>query len=142
MDTQLQIIMRKVISLSSSVSELSRDCSRLHMETNNPHTENVTDYLRNELAIIADELYRLSETRLTEDYSPDLECESVEDAEEVMDWWDGLDLADKCDIANIPTPSSNDGRGDEHYYAEERADKWWYSRTYEQKMKAYEEYQL
>lgn len=53
--------------------------------------------------------------------------------EEIADWWTDLDLCDKCELANVPYPTTNYGRGDEYYEAEERCSRWWYSRTYEQK---------
>ena len=59
--------------------------------------------------------------------------------DDIEDWWCDLDLVDKCDKANVPYPTCDYGRGDEHYECEERCDKWWNSRTAEQKREIYEE---
>lgn len=135
---ELKEIKAKICDLRLSIEELSEECFNLWKECGNPHTENVASYLQYELTTIACKLSDLEETE-EQETDIDTESESIEDAETIADWWTDLDLQDKCELANVPYPTTDYGRGDEYQDAEERADKWWHSRTYEQKKEIYEE---
>lgn len=120
------------------VEKLAESAYRIYKTTNNPHAKDVADYLHYELTAIACKLAELEETD-EQETDIDGESESIDDADTIADWWCDLDLQDKCEYANIPYPTTNYGRGDEYFEAEERCDKWWHSRTYEQKKEIYEE---
>lgn len=135
---ELKDIKAKICDLRFSIEELADDCFSFWRETHNPHQQSVAEYLQYELTAIATRLADLEETEEQES-DIDGESESIEDAETISDWWCDLDLQDKCEYANIPYPTTEYGRGDEYQEAEERADKWWNSRTYEQKKEIYEE---
>jgi len=135
---ELQDIKTKIGELRNAIETLADESFKLYKQTNNPHTENVADYLHYELTAIACHLSDLEETE-NEESDIDLEATPAELGEEIDDWWSDLDLIDKCDLANIPYPTTNYGRGDEYYEAEERANKWWHSRTAEQMIEIYTE---
>ena len=135
---ELKEIKAKIAELRNTATELADDCFSFWRETHNPHQQSVAEYLQYELTAISCKLGDLEETE-EQETDIDGESESIEDAETIADWWTDLDLQDKCEYANIPYPTTNYGRGDEYQDAEERADKWWYSRTYEQKKEIYEE---
>ena len=135
---ELKDIKEKIAELRTSASELANECYLLRARTNNPHTISVADYLNYELTAIACKLAELEETD-EQETDIDGESESIDDADTIADWWCDLDLQDKCELSNIPYPTTNYGRGDEYFETEERCDKWWHSRTYEQKKEIYEE---
>jgi len=135
---ELKDIKEKIAELRTSASELANECYLLRARTNNPHTISVADYINYELTGIAVKLADLEQTETSEDFTPD-ETDCIDDATEIADWWTDLELRDKCELANIPYPTSTDGRGEELLETEERADRWWNSRTYEQKKETYEE---
>lgn len=130
---ELKEIKAKIAELRTSASELANECYLLRARTNNPHAISVADYLNYELTAIACKLGDLEETE--EETETDIDAES----DMIADWWTDLELRDKCELANIPYPTNDSGRGEEYYDAQERADKWWNSRTYEQKKAIYEE---
>lgn len=129
---QLNEIKAKIADLRFSIEELADECFNLWKECGDEHTENVADFLHYELTAVACKLSDLEETDETE-------ADADDDADTISDWWTDLDLRDKCDLANIPYPTCDYGRGDDYIEAEDRADKWWNSRTYEQKKEIYEE---
>lgn len=135
---ELNEILAKIAELKNSVSELANECYLLRSRNNNPHTIAVADYLNYELTGIACHLSDLEETKQEEDTTPPDE-DSTDDADTIEDWWCDLDLSDKCEIANLPYPTHDSGRGEEFCEAEDRCDKWWDSRTNEQKREIYEE---
>ena len=135
---ELNEIKAKIAELRTSASELANECYLLRARTNNPHTISVADFLHYELTAIACKLSDLEETEEQES-DIDGESETIEDAETISDWWTDLELRDKCELANIPYPTNTDGRGEELIEAEERANKWWDSRTYEQQKEIYNE---
>ena len=120
------------------VERLAESAYNLFKTTNNPHVESVADYLHYELTTIASKLQDLEDTQEHEDYDV-IETYETEDASEICDWWTGLDLVSKTELANVPMPTTDYGRGDEYFECEERCNKWWYSRTYEQKKEIYDE---
>lgn len=120
------------------VEKIADSAFRIFETTDNPHTKEVAKYLYYELTGIAVKLSDLEETETSEDFTPD-ETDCIDDATEIADWWTDLELRDKCELANIPYPTNTDGRGEELLETEERADRWWNSRTYEQKKEVYEE---
>ena len=122
------------------VEKIAQSAYNLFKTTNNPHTKDVADYLHYELMVIATKLADLEETEEHEDYEQ-IETYETQDASEICDWWCDLDLTDKCELANVPMPTTDYGRGDEYFECEERCDKWWYSRTYEQKKEIHDEYE-
>ena len=132
-------IKERICDIRMEIEELSDDCFHTFANADNPHTESVADYLQNELTAIAYKLSDLEDETEEQETDIDGESESIDDAETIADWWCDLDLQDKCNLANIPYPTTNYGRGDEYFDAEERANKWWDSRTYEQKKEIYEE---
>ena len=135
---ELKEIKAKIADLRFSIEELSDECFNLWKECGNPHTESVADFLHYELTAIATRLADLEETEEQES-DIDGESETIEDAETISDWWTDLELRDKCELANIPYPTNTDGRGEELLETEERANRWWNSRTNEQKKAVYEE---
>lgn len=135
---ELKDIKAKIEELRNTATELAKDAYNIYKTTKNPHHADVADFLNYELTTIACKLADLEETE-EQETDIDGESESIEDAETIADWWCDLDLQDKCELSNIPYPTTNYGRGDEYIEAEERADKWWNSRTYEQKKEIYEE---
>lgn len=135
---ELKDIKAKICDLRFAIDELSDECFNLWKECGDPHTESVAEYLQYELTAIATRLADLEETEEQES-DIDGESESIEDAETIADWWYELGLVTKCELANIPYPTTEYGRGDDFIEAEERANKWWDSRTYEQKKEIYEE---
>ena len=135
---ELKDIKAKICDLRFAIEELSDECFNLWKECGDPHTESVAEYLQYELTAIATRLADLEETE-EQETDIDGESESIDDADTIADWWTDLELRDKCEIANVPMPTTDYGRGDEYYECEERCDKWWNSRTYEQKKEIYEE---
>ena len=135
---ELKEIKEKICDMRFSIEELADECFKLWKECGDPHTESVADFLHYELTAVACKLSDLEETE-EQETDIDLEAESIEDAEAIADWWDELGLVSKCDLANIPYPNTEYGRGDDYIEAEERANKWWYSRTYEQQKEIYAE---
>ena len=130
---ELKDIKAKIADLRFSIEELSDECFNLWKESGDTHTESVAEYLQYELTAIACKLGDLEETE--EETETDIDAES----DMIADWWTDLELRDKCELANIPYPTNDSGRGEEYFDAQERADKWWNSRTYEQKKAIYEE---
>jgi len=137
---KLNELIADIQDLRKLAHKLSNDAYKLYCENTNPHTHSVADYLHYELTSISCRLQDLAETEPSEDFTP-TETDSVDEAEEISDWWCDLDLQDKCELANVPYPTCNYGRGDEYQDAEERCDKWWYSRTYEQKKEIHTDYE-
>lgn len=139
---ELNEIKAKIADLRFSIEELADDCFSFWRETHNPHQQNVAEYLQYELTAIACKLSDLEETE--EHDEPTLTDAQIlgdtSEADTISDWWTDLDLCDKCELANIPYPTCDYGRGDDYIEAEDRANKWWNSRTYEQKKATYEEY--
>lgn len=135
---ELKDIKSKICDLRFSIEELADECFNLWKECGDPHTESVAEYLQYELTAVASKLSDLEETEEQES-DIDEESESIENAETIADWWYELGLVTKCELANIPYPTTEYGRGDDYIEAEERANKWWDSRTYEQKKEIYEE---
>lgn len=135
---ELKDIKEKIAELRTSASELANECYLLRARTTNPHEISVAEYLQYELTGISVKLADLEETE-GQETDIDGESESIEDAETISDWWTDLELRDKCELANIPYPTNTDGRGEELLETEERANKWWDSRTYEQKEEIYNE---
>lgn len=135
---ELHDLLAEIKELRHITENLGQCAYDLFKTTNNPHVESVADYLHYELTAIACKLQDLEET---EEHESDIdgESESIEDADTIADWWTDLDLCDKCELANVPMPTTDYGRGDEYYECEERCDKWWNSRTYDQKKEIYEE---
>ena len=137
---ELKDIKAKICDLRFAIEELSDECFNLWKECGDPHTESVAEYLQYELTAIASKLSDLEETE-EQETDIDGESESIDDADTIADWWTDLDLTDKCELANVPMPTTNYGRGDEYFECEVRCDKWWYSRTYVQKIEIYTDYQ-
>lgn len=131
---ELKDIKSKICDLRFSIEELADECFSLWKECGNEHTEKVADFLHYELTAVACKLSDLEETEETE-----ADADADDDADTISDWWTDLDLRDKCELANLPYPTNTDGRGEELLDAEERTDRWWNSRTYEQKKEIYEE---
>ena len=132
----LQEIKDKICDIRFEIENLSDECNNIWRETDNDNIGEIADYLSDALSEVA---YKLSDLEDTNVEVAVLEESEEEDAETIADWWADLDLQDKCNLANIPYPTTNYGRGDEYFYAEERANKWWDSRTYEQKKEIYKE---
>ena len=123
---------------TNHVEKIAESVHKLWKTTGDSHVQDATYYLYYELIAIASKLADLEETEEQEtDISGD--TERIVEADTISDWWTDLELRDKCEIANIPYPTSTDGRGEELLETEERADRWWNSRTYEQKEEIYEE---
>ena len=135
---ELKEIKSKIAELRNTATELADDCFSFWRETHNPHQQSVAEYLQYELTAISCKLGDLEETEETET-DIDAESESLEYADTIADWWTDLDVDIKCELANIPYPTDDSGRGEAFFIAEDRADKWWNSRTYEQKKEIYEE---
>ena len=134
---ELKEIKQKICDLRFQIEELAEECDTLWRETDNTTTEKIADYLHGELNDIA---YRLSDLEDTQEEG-ELTLDTEKDALETLDdWWDNQDTKQKCEIANVPYPTTNDGRGEEQWYAEERCDKWWNSRTLIQKQEIHEEH--
>lgn len=129
---KLNEIKEKIAELRNSVDDTANECWKLWTEHKDTHTENVANYLYYELTCIKAKLSDLEETE-------DTETDTDDEEETILDWWTDLDLRDKCELANIPYPTCDYGRGDDYIEAEERANTWWNSRTYEQKKEIYEE---
>ena len=137
---ELHDLLAEIKELRTKTEELARNAYDLWQTMGNPHVESVADYLHYELTAVVCKLQDLEETEEHEEFAPDtIETYETEDAHEICDWWDNLDLVDKTELANVPFPTCNYGRGDEYYECEERCEKWWHSRTYEQKKEIYDE---
>lgn len=136
----IEEIKSRICDLRCSVEELAEESFSLWQESSNPHTMDVADYLHYELQTIASRLADLEDTEATEDFTP-TEDEDGMTADELYDWWADLDTIDISEIACIPMPNYNDGgRGDNYWEFEERARKWWNSRTLQQKREIYDNY--
>ncbi len=132
---ELNEIKAKIAELRRTATELADECYQLRARTANPHQKSVADYLQYELTAISCKLSDMEETE--EHDKPTLTDAQIlgdtSEADTISDWWTDLELCDKCELANIPYPTCDYGRGDDYIEAEDRADKWWNSRTYEQK---------
>ena len=129
----LQEIKNQICDLRCSIEELSEECFKLWHETSDKHEESLADYLHYELTAIAAHLSDLEESE-----EEDTDAEAG-DMDEIEDWWCELDYADKSEISNIPQPTAIDGRGECWCEFEDRANKWWNSRTDAQKREIYGE---
>ena len=127
----------KICDLRFEVENLADECNNLWRETDDDNISEIADYLNNELTEVAYKLSDLEDTE-QEDYEQ-VETYEKEDADTICDWWSNLDLAVKCELSKVPMPTSEYGRGDDYYYCEERCNKWWQSRTLEQKREIYNE---
>ena len=130
---ELKEIKAKIADLRYAIEELADECDTLWRETEDTNTEQIADYLHGELQDIA---YKLSDLEDTEEETE----ENTERKEEFFDdWWGELDTMQKCQLANVPYPTEEDGRGENLMEAEDRANKWWNSRTTAQKEEIYKD---
>ena len=134
---ELKEIKQKICELRCEVEELSEECFSLWKDTFDINTENVANYLHYELTDIATRLSDLEDTDDDSDTHPDTEDDALETLD---DWWGEQDTMQKCELANVPYPTEEDGRGENLMEAEDRADRWWNSRTLEQKQEIHEEH--
>lgn len=132
---ELKEIKQRICDLRFEIENLADECDTLWRETEDTNTEQIADYLHGELNDIA---YRLSDLEDTDDDS-DTHPDTEDDARDFLDdWWGELDTMQKCQLANVPYPTEEDGRGENLMEAEDRADKWWKSRSLVQKNEIYE----
>lgn len=130
---ELKEIKQKICDLRFQIEELAEECDTLWKETDNTTIERIADYLNGELNEIA---YRLSDLEDTEEETE----ENTERKEEFFDdWWGELDTMQKCQLANVPYPTEEDGRGENLLEAEDRANRWWNSRTIAQREEIYKD---
>ena len=130
---ELNEIKQKICDLRFQIEELAEECDTLWKETDNPTIERIADYLHGELNDVA---YKLSDLEDTEEETE----ENTERKEEFFDdWWGELDTMQKCQLARVPYPTEEDGRGENLMEAEDRARRWWNSRTTAQKEETYKD---
>lgn len=133
---ELKEIKAKIADLRYAIEELADECDTLWRETDNTATESVANYLYYELQDVAHKLSDLEDTEAVDGEETDTEREARESLD---DWWDEQDTMQKCRLANVPYPTEEDGRGENLMEAEDRADKWWKTRTLVQKQEVHEE---
>ena len=130
----LQEIKDKICDIRFEIENLSDECNNIWRETDNDNIGEIADYLSDALSEVA---YKLSDL---EDTNVEVAVlEETEEDDEIEDWWYELGLVTKCELSNVPYPTTEYGRGDDYIDAEERANKWWNSRTNEQKKAVYKE---
>ena len=135
----LKEIKDKICDIRFEVENLADECNNLWRETDNDNISSIADYLGDELSEVAYKLCDLEDTEEEEKQEDEQDTTTESQEDEIEDWWTDLGLAVKCELSNVPMPTSEYGRGDDYFYCEERCDKWWDSRTLEQKREIYHE---
>ena len=102
---ELKEILQRICDLRFEIENLADECDTLWRDTDNSATESVANYLYLELLDVA---YKLANLEDTEEETE----ENTERKEEFFDdWWGELDTMQKCQLANVPYPTEEDGRG-------------------------------
>lgn len=127
----LEEINARICSIRCEIEELQEEVHQLWIDADDSRTEELADYIENELGIAAAKMSELEDMEVGDEGETD---------EELEDWWYDLPVDDKETLSGIPYPTSFSGRGDEDYEFTERTSKWWNSRTSEQKRDLYDEF--